>query len=121
VKKRHLAEVVIPQSSGDMYFSGEGTREPYNTESALKRIEGCLLCGAPVACVMSFQGYNDITRQAVLTLRQRPTREYSTPALLYGLCEGHAEEAFSTPEDLARIAQQVDDRILAAAAQVRVN
>ena len=77
-------------------------------------ISRCLLCGAePVAVMVHAIPGTDATYDAVMRLRETPVPDGHTPTLRYGLCQFHAR-------DMRRSGQQVEARILAAAAEVSI-
>src|SRR5438046_3059395 len=99
------------------YHPERPDREPFDP-AAIRQLLLCLLCGKPAECVGLFHSNDDATRQVVLTLRRHPTRPFSDPGLVYGLCKQHAAEVTSgDPKRAAQIAQQVEDVLIAWAAR----
>jgi hypothetical protein len=70
----------------------------------------CCCCGAPIVVVGVFVPTTPEGRAAVLTLRQVPLHATRPSGLAYGLCREHVALSFD----------EIDDLILAAAGQVRV-
>lgn len=103
-------------------YRDDGEREAFTPERARQQIAGCLLCGQRIICVGVFEPFDEMTRNAVLLLRQHPARPYSTPGLLYGLCAEHANEVISGDRARAeRLAARVEDVLLSLAARVRLH
>jgi hypothetical protein len=103
-------------------YRDNGERERFTPARACRRLAGCLLCGARIVCVATFEPHDDTTRNAVLRLRQRPLRPCSSPGLLYGLCAEHTDEVMSGDRRrVERLVAHVEDILIALAARVRLH
>jgi len=75
---------------------------------------GCILCGRnPIVAIGCVIPVDDVTYAALMKLRELPVSDDQTPTLRYGLCAEHARH-------FERSATQAHAKILAAAAQVRL-
>jgi hypothetical protein len=98
-----------------MYFyDADGQRRPLDVVTAGRLVGHCLLCGDNVVVVGAFHPESLEARCVVLTLRNQPEREGSTPCVVYGLCAVH----WAWPDDVRT--EAIENRFYAAARAMRV-